>query len=555
VGRIARKARRLKIPAPQQSISYALPVILGIALALRLWGIGFGLPHTLARPDEDAVFVIALRFFGRTLNPGFFHWPSLFMYVVALMFVVYFNVGRWAGWFGYESSFIAKAPLFPAPLFLIARTVSAAAGVATVWTVHRLGVRLFDRPIALVGALLLAVAPLHVRDSHFGVTDIAATWLITLSFLASIDYDRGRRVKSAVLSAIWAGLATSTKYNAALIVLPALVVIARSGPSAAPLDHRLRLLGLYGVVWFVAFVIGTPYALLDWPNFVVGLREISDHLRSGHMAMAGYGWIVHLTSSLRYGLSGPLLAASLMGLALYCWRDWRNGWLYALFPVAYFLAIGGGQTAFARYIIPLLPFLCLAAGYVIVEAARTIAARAGKPSLVPGVIVALTIVVAAPALYASVRTNHLLTQTDSRLLAAQWMRSRFPGGVTMYQSGSIYGHVQMATVDPYVAALYPQLQYDDSRREFVATDGRAAGLPDVMVLQSSPLGYSSTADSILALAGRQYSLEESIQAVDAAHPSLVYDRDDAFFVPLAGFAAVTRPGPNLNLYVRRSEAP
>ena len=33
-------------------------------------------------------------------------------------------------------------------------------------------------------------------------------------------------------------------------------------------------------------------------------------------------------------------------------------------------------------------------------------------------------------------------------------------------------------------------------------------------------------------------------------PALVYDRDDAFFIPLSGFRAVTRPGPNVEIYSR-----
>src|SRR5215471_6727262 len=122
--------------------------VFALAVALRLWGIDFGLPHTLTRPDEDAVASIALRFFRRSLNPGFFDWPSLFMYVVALGYAVYFNVGRFLGWFPYEATFVTSAAAMPAPLFLIARGISAAAGILTVYVVYRICVRLFDRTTA-----------------------------------------------------------------------------------------------------------------------------------------------------------------------------------------------------------------------------------------------------------------------------------------------------------------------------------------------------------------------------------------------------------------------
>jgi 4-amino-4-deoxy-L-arabinose transferase-like glycosyltransferase len=350
--------------------------VLGIAVALRVWGIGFGLPHTLTRPDEDAVFSIALRFFGRTLDPAFFHWPTLFMYTVAAGYVVYFNIGRLAGWFPFEISFVAAAPVYPAPLLLIARALSAASGVMTVWTVHRLGLLLFDRTRALIGALFLAVAALHVRNSHFGVTDVAATWLLTLSFLFTARFARTGARRDLVLSALWAGLAASTKYNAGLVALPGLWVIASGGcDRVSGWGFRVRLLLVYCVVAVVAFVAGTPYAVLDVRSFIAALAEVSARLRDGHAAMAGYGWVVHLRSSLYYGLGLPLLIAGIVGLVLYWWQDRRAGVLFALFPVVYFAVIGGGQTAFARYVIPLVPFLCLSAAHAAVALGGWIAGR------------------------------------------------------------------------------------------------------------------------------------------------------------------------------------
>src|SRR6266480_1302847 len=124
-------------------------MILVGAAALRVWGIGYGLPHTLARPDEDAVWTFALRFFRRQFDPGFFDWPSLFMYAVAAGYALYFMIGHAIGWFATEASFVAAALTQPGPLFLIARGLSAAAGTATVATVYRIALRLFDRTTAL----------------------------------------------------------------------------------------------------------------------------------------------------------------------------------------------------------------------------------------------------------------------------------------------------------------------------------------------------------------------------------------------------------------------
>src|SRR5262249_20895961 len=191
----------------------------------------FGLPHTLTRPDEDATVSIAIGFVTRSFHPHFFDWPSLFMYAVSAAFAAYFAIGRLAGWFADSPAFLAAMSEQPAPLFRIARGVSAAAGVATVATVHAIGAQLFDRTTGLVAAFFTACAALHVRDSHFGVTDVAATWLVTMAFLYTVRWTRRERRRDAVYAAVWAGLAASTKYNAGLVVLPlaAGIVSSRDG--------------------------------------------------------------------------------------------------------------------------------------------------------------------------------------------------------------------------------------------------------------------------------------------------------------------------------------
>jgi len=529
----------------ERSGGLALAAVLIVAAILRLWGIDFGLPHTLTRPDEEAVASVALRFFRRTLDPAFFDWPSLFMYAVAIGYAIYFNIGRLAGWFPYEASFISAAASRPGPLYLIARGLSAAAGVLTVDTVYRIGVRLFDRATALLGAAFLAVAALHVRDSHFGLTDVAATWLLSLSFLFTVRFFRGGHRSDALLSAMWAGLAASTKYNAGLIVLPGVWAIVSASTTA-----RVRLLLSYAAIAAAAFVAGTPYAVIDGGTFLTALRSISAHLEGGHAALAGRAWGIHLASSLRYGLGLPMLAAGIGGFVLLCWRDRRTGVLFVMFPLAYFVLIGAGRTAFARHIVPTLPFLCMAAAFVTVEAATAISRWTYRPVPVAAVTWVLAGLVAAPSAWSAIQTDRLLSRTDSRLLAAQWIRDQFPGGATFYQSGSIYGRVQMQTAGWQSSDRYPVLNFDDASAAFYKQDGSKATAPDLLIVTRCPLSYCDPPAALPKIL-EQYVPLRRLPADDANQPGVVYDLDDAFFVPLSGFGAVSRPGPDLLIYARK----
>lgn len=482
---------------------------------------------------------VAIGIFSRSLNPHFFDWPTLFMYVVSIAYALYFRVGLATGWFPTEAAFLAEASQQPAPLFRIARGVSAAAGLFTVATVHAIGRHLFDRTTGLVSAFFLACAALHARDSHFGVTDVAATWLVTLSFLFTATFARDERPRDAIVAGMFAGLAGSTKYNASLILLPAIWAIVH-----ARRPSRVWLLAGCLAAAIAAFVAGTPYALVDRAAFVAALESISSHLRGGHAAMAGPGWIVHLSSSLRFGLGLPMLIAGIGGMVLYVIRDWRAGVLFCLFPLTYYALIGGGQTAFARYILPVVPFLCLSAGYLIVETARLLARGSALEPALAGV---LALAVAAPSAWSAIRSDLLLSQRDTRLLAAEWIHDHYPDGTTIAQTGTVAAKVQMRTAaDPATAARYRDVELNRGTGSFRAGDVP----PEVVVVEECALPYCSVSDRLRADLTEAYQRQSSFIGVDPTANGVVYDRDDEFYVPLAGFEAVTRPGPNISIYSR-----
>jgi hypothetical protein len=465
---------------------------------------------------------------------------------VGAAYGLYFLVGRAAGWFASKTAFVEAVSLHPAPLFRIARAMSAAAGVLTVATVHAIGLRLFDSTTAHIAAFFLAFAALHARDSHFGVTDVTATWLVMMAFLSTVKWSSGERWRDAVAAAVWAGLAASTKYNAGLIVVPvALSILLSRSPK------RWRLLAACVAVSSIAFVCGTPYALLDRSSFVAALASISAHLRGGHAAMAGPGWIVHFTSSLRYGMGWPLLTAGLAGLVFYAWRDRRNGLLFAAFPVVYYAFIGAGQTAFARYILPVVPFLCLGAAYVVVETARAVAGRGRRTVEAPALAWVLSILIAAPSALAAVRSDRLLARTDNRLIVADWIHVEYPDGVTMAQTGTVAGQVQMTTAGDATAARYRSVDLDRATGAFAIADHDTRRMPDIVVVEECPLPYCSVSGHMRRVLRDEYDLQRTFVVIDASREGLVYDRDDEFYVPLAGFDAVSRPGPNITIYKRR----
>ena len=131
--------------------------------------------------------------------------------------------------------------------------LSAGAGIASVLVLFRIGQRLFGQAAGLASAALIAVSFLHVRDSHFGVTDVPMTFLVLVALLYMVRVFESARTRDVIAAGVASGLATSTKYNAALVALPALLAIFmnRHGQHE-PLRDRVRRAALYGP-WSVRF--------------------------------------------------------------------------------------------------------------------------------------------------------------------------------------------------------------------------------------------------------------------------------------------------------------
>jgi hypothetical protein len=532
----------------------AVAGILLAAAIVRIFAIDFCLPSHYCRPDEEAVGSVVMRVLARDLNPHWFDWPSLFMYLTALSLVLIFKIGNVLGWYRGEYHFLQLLTADPAPVYLAARLLSAAAGVLTVWLLYRTARRWFGHLEALVAAAFLALAFLHVRDSHFGVTDVTATCLGMASFACTVRFHAHPGTREALPAALLGGLAASTKYNAALLLVPAFVsqvleVVDARREGRPPLaDLRsCRFLGAFAL----AFALGTPYALLDPAGFGGGLARVAAHLRSGHGVDLGAGWLYHLAVSLRYAVGWPVLLAGLIGMAWLAWRRPREALLLFAFPLALYAAAGSGRTVFVRYIIPVIPFVCISAAVAVDAAVRRVAEVAGLSARAAG---ATTAAVAALAVIPSAANlawfDAVVGRLDNRVIAARWLDQHVPRGASLHQTGDFYASVDLDRT------AYDVWDFDEERGLFTGSGQVRSAGPDWILVQRSPLTFYSSVPAALErlIASDGYALVRSFQAIDLTAPGNVFDQQDAFFLPLAGFNGIRRPGPNFEVYRRTGAA-
>jgi hypothetical protein len=523
--------------------------ILITGAALRFWGLAFGVPHSETRPDETTVVVTAIGLLYAGLNPHFFHWPSLEFYLVSAIYRIGWEIGHLRGLYRLKFDMYKDAAVRITPFLMVPRVLSAIAGVVTIWLVYRLANRLFDRLTALTAAFFMAVAFLHVRDSHFGVTDVPMTALVIGALCSlSLVFEYPERIRRWMLAGVLAGLAASTKYNGGLVVASAVAVAMWL---AARGDAAIRRATVRGVAAFtgsvlIAFLAATPYAILDASHFLEDFRFEVNHLAEGHQIILEPGWMYHFTYSLWYGLGAPLLISGLAGLCLLVARFRKQAALICAFPFVYYAVAGRGLTVFVRYMTPVTPFLCMAAALFIVWSVR----RLIRPERVSVVVAVAAVVIALPSLQRSIAFNTVMARTDTRVLAADWVSAHVRPQEAVGQIPPVLIYENFGMTKP--ANL---VTFDVNRKAFVSASGTAV-VPDILLVPTSPLdAYTVTANELAAIANRDYVREGTIAATHGVEMPNWFDKQDLFFVPFTTFTMRDRPGPEIQIFRRRLQVP
>jgi 4-amino-4-deoxy-L-arabinose transferase-like glycosyltransferase len=519
-----------------------LAVLLAIAAVLRFWGLRFGLPNIVTRPDENTVVAAAARFMiRRTLDPDFFNYPSLYMYAIGALYATGCTAATVIQRFPTMGACVAAWPTDWTPLFVTARAVTACAGVGGVAAVVAIGRRL-DRLAGPVAGLLLAVAFLHVRDSHFAVTDVPMTTMVLCSLLLLLRAHEQPSAARFALAGMVGGLASATKYNGVLVIAAAAVsqILAwRDRGDAAPLRNTRLVVFVAAAV--IGFAIGTPYAVIAPLRVWRDASSEATHLLAVHGGIQlGVGWIYHALVTLPNGVGWWLLAGGVAGAAVSLARKPAEASIVFAFPTIYYAVAGRGYTVFTRYMTPVVPFLCLGASIMIVWVATRAAARRSWLGWAAGsaLVAACTI----PTVVKSVQFDRVLSRTDSRVLATNWLSQRVMRGASILLVCSSYGKPQLW--DRGVALPYHVLTWEQDSKAVIA-----GTRPDVVVVEESGLTYYSVVPAELKAVLTDYTLQ---QVIFGSNPRQlhVYDQQDAFYLPIDNFSGVVRPGPTFRIYVR-----
>lgn len=403
----------------------------GIGLALSLWG---GTPFQ----QLDSIVLRARHVLANGGNPEFFHYPALVIYLAAIPYgLLHAILGDVAANDLFrESSRSFETPFFS--YFFLGHLMSASFGILGVLSVRSAAKTLFGcSNIALGCGLLLATSLLWITDTHMVTVDVPLAALLALTAertITVVSRERAATFLEVTIIGLCAGLATSAKYNGAIILAP--VTASLVWHAFKTNGQRLRALLWPGGVALGVFALTNPFVFLEFDLFQEDLRFEWRHSRLGH---AGYltdnGFVFHIMNSLLPGYGGFALVLALVGagFAAHCRSITAAAKVMFLgFPLLHFLLIGNSQLAFQRYMLPMLPFLALMTGGLLMW----FKSRSRSWHMAGLLLVGIA---AARGAYWGVKHDMLLDKPDIRreLVLALEKADLDLGGVPVYGQGDV----------------------------------------------------------------------------------------------------------------------
>jgi Dolichyl-phosphate-mannose-protein mannosyltransferase len=527
----------------------ALLALFGVALALRLVGIGFGLPY-LFHPDEPAYVLQALAVAGRLPNGLTFADPPLYKYVLLGEYAITYVVGRLAGVYASPQDVVTQFRADPSTLYLIGRATSALFGALTALATAMLGAAVArdERTRPWFGWLaggLAAVTYTLVRESHFAVNDALVTLLVTVGLLGCVEIAHGGSRRWYVATGVATGLACAAKYYGLILLVPfAVAHLLRPRP------RRVGDVVVMGAAGLAATLLTFPSLLVE-PGRV--LQDIYVHLyvsaRTGYDGLDPAGAYVYYVKALEWGLGRAMLAAAVVGGGLALARRERPVLVVASLPVTLYVTLGSQQLFFARFLLPGVPALVVLAALG-VAAVPCLLGLTGRVARVGAV--ALLVLVGIGPLVDVVRFDLLLTQPDTRTQARDWVATRIPPDALVAVDAQPLGpplsgaHPALLVAD---GGSLDDLPLDDYARRGVVYLVTSSFTSDVRRLD--PLREAQRQTFYAALPERGAVVVQFRPYAGPTAPPFVYDQ---IYGPYTNLFDLDRPGPTVTVYQLASGA-
>lgn len=414
-------------------------MIFFFAVGIRFIGVFHDLPFSFFG-DELHLIKRAMAIGSGDLNPHWFHKPAFLMYILTFCYGILFATGWLFGQFSsaYEfgSYFLQDQGVF----LLIGRMVIATFGVATVYTVYKMTLRISDSfSASMISTGTAAVLLPMVLGSIVVKADVPAGFFVLLSVYFFMATEKTRDLRPLLIASLLAGLAMGTKYFG-VVLLPGFMlaqIIQRYTFNSSWLETGYRIL-IIGSLFIIGFFMVSPYNFLDplWSSEIFERLSGMVSKSSGELVYdpdskitfeSGLGSVPGALAYLVAQLVRPsflgwpltiLAGAGLIGL----FREKKYPYLFNLvMPLAFYFVIASVAAPYhvsARHLNGVFPLVCVLVGPGAVYVTKLLR-LSSKGSI--SVLFIIACIAILPAGVSSVQSTMDKLRIDSRVEAHEWI--------------------------------------------------------------------------------------------------------------------------------------
>jgi hypothetical protein len=540
--------------------------ILIIGFLLRIWGINFGLPY-IYHYDEHFYIATAVKLGSGIVNNSPYA-PTGLSNVLFFEYIGYFILGKLVGLFPTVQHFELAYRTNPSMFYLLGRFTSAAFGTASIIAVYTIGLFLTKKMTGIMASILLAVSFIHVRDSHYSVPDIAMSTLVIFAVCFAILYVQTGRQRFIYIASLVGGVAIAMKWIAlpvaltiwlAWITVPDPKFIKKTSGNKAS-SHVIKGSVLVALLISLGFSPGAFQVIINPTPYI---KEMIGQASSGQYG--GFeiwqvdtlpGWLFY-GKTLIFGLGIITVLLAIVGVIFYVYHSIRNKsntmLILISFPLTYFILMGSTPHYFSRYSLPLVPFVALfCADTISVIHQQLLKWKTPFSNYIILIIFFLAII---PSLASSVKHDLILTRTDTRTIAKDWIEENIPSESKIAVDWSVHGPPLSSHES---SVLNSQRVYDvyyvggtglsDHTIEWYKQNGYDYLIASSFIYQI-PLVFKD-----LDLRRKEFysSLDKELQLVKNIYPNDEEREPDFIFDeiygPMVSLWGRDRPGPVLKIY-------
>lgn len=426
-----------------------LLLLIGIGAGIRLYKLNWGAPFYFHPDERNIASAISQLRFPDQLNPHFFAYGGLPIYIS-------FTIGIIQNWVTsiLGGGFDARVGFEQA--ILILRFLSATCSTLLIPLIYFLGKQIENREVGLIAAVLTTVGPGLIQFAHFGTFEMWLTLFSLMLFYAVLNAWKRLTTKTILLLAGTIGSLIAIKVSSLALFPLSLVPFAKHNAKALP--HRLARVLLFVTIIFSIWIITNPFSLLDFQSFWGSMRYESQ-VALGELKVFYTGEFLNIVRGIFPFLHiypfllNPLLTflsiPAFLVVAFTAWKEKNRSYtLLLLFTSILLLSQLVLFVQWTRYFVPTIPFFFLLISIFLEKSITNLSQRMRSGRILKLVLLFSIMLLSALYTFAFLKTVYL--SSDTRVAASDYARTTFPSSTKILSEAYDLGIVPFNSVFPSI---------------------------------------------------------------------------------------------------------